>query len=95
MSLGLCRAPSYSTSVLIDGEDARHFVVGLAMNIGLENNRAARMVSAAVAARTRACFLQAWVGLLLLILRCPMISCLIRSHLKFPSCSFTVLHHYK
>ncbi|KAL5781064.1 hypothetical protein ACOSP7_006093 [Xanthoceras sorbifolium] len=59
--LNVCsRAPSHATSVLIDGEDARHFVAGLADNIGLENSRAARMVSAAVAARTRSRFLQAW-----------------------------------
>ncbi|XP_031262266.1 uncharacterized protein LOC116120459 [Pistacia vera] len=48
------------TSVYIYGEDARQFIAGLADNIGLENTRAARMVSAAVAARTRSCFLQAW-----------------------------------
>ncbi|KAJ4723254.1 Phosphoribosylformylglycinamidine synthase [Melia azedarach] len=54
------RALSHSPSVEIDGEDAREFVAGLADNIGLENIRAARMVSAAVAARTRSCFLQAW-----------------------------------
>ncbi|TXG72884.1 hypothetical protein EZV62_001463 [Acer yangbiense] len=59
--LSVCsRAPNHSTSVLIDGEDACHFVAGLADNIGLENIRAARMVSAAVAARTRSRFLQAW-----------------------------------
>lgn len=56
-----CRALSNSTTVEIDGEDAREFITGLADNIGLENIRAARMVSAAVAARTRSCFLQAWV----------------------------------
>ncbi|KAK9201027.1 hypothetical protein WN944_016228 [Citrus x changshan-huyou] len=54
------RALSNSTTVEIDGEDAREFITGLADNIGLENIRAARMVSAAVAARTRSCFLQAW-----------------------------------
>ncbi|GMP78366.1 hypothetical protein CsSME_00034309 [Camellia sinensis var. sinensis] len=48
------------TSVYIDGEDARQFIAGLADNIGLENTRAARIVSGAVAARTRSCFLQAW-----------------------------------
>lgn len=51
---------NHSTPVQIDGEDARKFVAGLADNIGLENTRAARIVSAAVAARTRSCFLQAW-----------------------------------
>lgn len=54
------RALRNSTTVEIDGEDAREFIAGLADNIGLENLRAARMVSAAVAARTRSCFLQAW-----------------------------------
>ncbi|XP_065866850.1 uncharacterized protein [Euphorbia lathyris] len=53
-------SPSYSTSVQIDGEDPQRFVAGLSENIGLENVGAARMVSAAVAARTRSCFLQAW-----------------------------------
>ncbi|XWS43915.1 hypothetical protein CRYUN_Cryun16bG0145600 [Craigia yunnanensis] len=55
-----CRAPSHSNYVQIDGEDARQFLAGLAENIGLDNIRAARMVSAGVAARTRFCFLQAW-----------------------------------
>ncbi|KAI4334740.1 hypothetical protein L6164_013452 [Bauhinia variegata] len=54
------RAPSYSTSVEINGEDARQFLAGFADNIGLENVRAATIVSAAVAARTRSSFLQAW-----------------------------------
>jgi hypothetical protein len=59
--LNVCsRAPSHSTSVQIDGEDAQQFVAGLAENIGLENIRAAIIVSAAVAARTRSRFLQAW-----------------------------------
>lgn len=59
--LNVCsRAPSHCTSVQIDGEDARQFVAGLAENIGLENIRAAIIVSAAVAARTRSRFLQAW-----------------------------------
>lgn len=49
--------------VNIEGEDARHFLAGLSENIVLESGRAARMVSATVAARTRSCFLQAWVGL--------------------------------
>ncbi|KAL2507275.1 hypothetical protein Fot_30922 [Forsythia ovata] len=49
-----------STSVQINGEDARQFIAGLADNIGLENSRAARMVSAAVAACTRSRILQAW-----------------------------------
>ncbi|XP_038712147.1 uncharacterized protein LOC120006252 isoform X1 [Tripterygium wilfordii] len=59
--LNVCsRASSYRNSVVIDGEDVRQFIAGLAENIGLENTRAARMVSASVAARTRSCFLQAW-----------------------------------
>ncbi|KAJ8755227.1 hypothetical protein K2173_019025 [Erythroxylum novogranatense] len=59
--LSVCsRAPSYSTHVKIDNEDAQQFIAGLARNIGLDNARAARMVLAAVAARTRSCFLQAW-----------------------------------
>ncbi|XP_021833824.1 uncharacterized protein LOC110773604 isoform X1 [Prunus avium] len=54
------RAPSHSTYVQIDGEDVCQFVAGLAENIGLDNIRAARIVSATVAARTRSRFLQAW-----------------------------------
>ncbi|KAL3329504.1 hypothetical protein AABB24_036537 [Solanum stoloniferum] len=51
---------SQSAFLLIDGEEAQNFVAGLADNVGLESTRAARMVSAAVAARTRSRFLQAW-----------------------------------
>ncbi|POO03375.1 phosphoribosylformylglycinamidine synthase [Trema orientale] len=59
--LNVCgRAPSHSSIIQIDGEDVRLFVAGLAENIGLENTRAGRIVSAAVAARTRSRFLQAW-----------------------------------
>ncbi|XP_022145227.1 uncharacterized protein LOC111014731 [Momordica charantia] len=54
------RIPFYSDSILINGEDGRNFVAGLAEDIGIENVRAARIVSAAVAARMRSCFLQAW-----------------------------------
>jgi len=61
-------APTYSTSVHINGEDSQQFLAGFAENIGLENVRAATIVSAAVAARTRSCLLQAWVIFLLLIL---------------------------
>ncbi|XP_075497698.1 uncharacterized protein LOC142534944 [Primulina tabacum] len=51
--LNYCESISdISTSVHINGEDARDFIAGLADNIGLENTRAARMVSAAVAAHT-------------------------------------------
>ncbi|KAJ0977183.1 hypothetical protein J5N97_012657 [Dioscorea zingiberensis] len=46
--------------VQIDGEDVRRFISGLAGNIGLENVHAARLVRAAVAARTRSWFLQSW-----------------------------------
>ncbi|XP_019184663.1 PREDICTED: uncharacterized protein LOC109179633 [Ipomoea nil] len=46
--------------VQINGEDVQKFIAGLADNIALENTRAARMVSAAVAARTRSRLLQAW-----------------------------------
>ncbi|OIT38809.1 hypothetical protein A4A49_32076 [Nicotiana attenuata] len=49
-----------SAFVLIGGEEAQNFIAGLADNVGLDNTRAARMVSAAVAARTRSRFLQAW-----------------------------------
>ncbi|GMN63517.1 hypothetical protein TIFTF001_032582 [Ficus carica] len=53
-------SPSHSSFVQIDGEDIRQFIAGLAENIMLENTRAARIVTAAVAARTRSLFLQAW-----------------------------------
>ncbi|KAL4578367.1 hypothetical protein LXL04_014489 [Taraxacum kok-saghyz] len=60
-TLNTCsRVGSYSTFVQIDGEDAREFIGGLADNIGLESFRAARIVAAAVAARTRSWLLQAW-----------------------------------
>ncbi|KAL6970787.1 hypothetical protein U1Q18_030475 [Sarracenia purpurea var. burkii] len=59
--LNICgSAENQSTSLHIDGEDPRQFIAGLADNICLENTRAARIVSATVAARTRSCFLQAW-----------------------------------
>ncbi|KAI4372762.1 hypothetical protein MLD38_010956 [Melastoma candidum] len=54
------RGSGQSVSVQIDGEDPRQFIAGLAESIGLEKMRAARIVSAAVAARTRSCFLQSW-----------------------------------
>ncbi|XP_071939441.1 uncharacterized protein [Coffea arabica] len=54
------RIENQSAFINIDGEDVHHFIAGLAENIGLENSRASRMVSAAVAARTRSRFLQAW-----------------------------------
>ncbi|KAK7390713.1 hypothetical protein VNO78_18737 [Psophocarpus tetragonolobus] len=59
--LNVCsRAPTHSTSFDINGENAPQFLAGFAENIGLENVRAATIVSAAVAARTRSCLLQAW-----------------------------------
>ncbi|RDX73414.1 hypothetical protein CR513_46985, partial [Mucuna pruriens] len=59
--LNVCsRAPTYSTSIDINGEDAPQFLAGFAENIGLEDVRAAIIVSAAVASRTRSCLLQAW-----------------------------------
>lgn len=53
---------SQSGLVELDGESAQEFIAGLADNIGLVNIRAARIVAAAVAARTRSWLLQAWVG---------------------------------
>ncbi|KAJ4794697.1 Phosphoribosylformylglycinamidine synthase [Rhynchospora pubera] len=47
-------------SVQMNGEDVREFVSGLAENIGLKPHRAATLVRAGVAARTRACLLQCW-----------------------------------
>lgn len=44
----------------VGGEKATDFLAGLADNIGLEAERAATMVNAAIAARTRSTFLQAW-----------------------------------
>ncbi|KAF3328533.1 hypothetical protein FCM35_KLT05611 [Carex littledalei] len=47
-------------SVQVNGEDVREFVSGLAENIGLKAHRAATLVRAAIASRTRACLLQCW-----------------------------------
>ncbi|XP_074322583.1 uncharacterized protein LOC141659560 isoform X2 [Apium graveolens] len=59
--LNICsNVPDPSAFVQIIGEDAREFIAGLADNIVLEKDRAARMVTAAVAARTRSWLLQAW-----------------------------------
>lgn len=59
--LNICSSvPDPSAFVQIIGEDAREFLAGLADNIVLEKDRAARMVTAAVAARTRSWLLQAW-----------------------------------
>ncbi|TVU49558.1 hypothetical protein EJB05_00871, partial [Eragrostis curvula] len=44
----------------INGENPRDFLAGLAYNIGLDKFRAATLVCASVAARTRTCFLQCW-----------------------------------
>ncbi|WOL11283.1 hypothetical protein Cni_G20045 [Canna indica] len=54
------RAVIPSEKPQIGGEDIRQFIAGLADNIGLANFRAVTLVSAAVAARTRSCFLQCW-----------------------------------
>lgn len=67
-NLFLFRAPTHSTSIDINGEDAPQFLTGFAENIGLENVRTATIVSAAIAAHTRSCLLQAWVNFLLYIL---------------------------
>lgn len=42
-------------------ENPQKFISGLAVNIGINAEKAATMVIAAIAARTRAGFLQAWV----------------------------------
>lgn len=44
----------------INGENPRDFLAGLSVNIGLDKFRAATLVCASVAARTRACLLQCW-----------------------------------
>ncbi|CAN6448873.1 unnamed protein product [Victoria cruziana] len=49
-----------NATVQVDGEEAPHFLAGLAENIGLEDIRASNIVSASVAARVRSLFLQAW-----------------------------------
>lgn len=64
--LGICRTPIYPHLILINGEDGPNFVAGLAEDIGIENVRAARIVSAAVAARMRSYFLQAWVNIFII-----------------------------
>uniref|UniRef100_A0A7N0TKF6 Uncharacterized protein n=1 Tax=Kalanchoe fedtschenkoi TaxID=63787 RepID=A0A7N0TKF6_KALFE len=59
--LKMCsRISNYPTSVQIDCEDPRWFIAGLGDNLGIEKTQAARMVTAAIAARTRSCLLQAW-----------------------------------
>ncbi|CAM8977977.1 unnamed protein product [Rhodiola kirilowii] len=59
--LNVCsRIRNHPSSVRIDGEDPRWFIAGLGDNLGIENTQAARMVTAAIAARTRSCLLQAW-----------------------------------
>ncbi|CAA6667804.1 unnamed protein product [Spirodela intermedia] len=55
-----CRAAGPTSKVQIDGEDVRHFIAGLAGNIGLGNVHAIRILRGAVAATTRSHFLQAW-----------------------------------
>ncbi|KAM0891970.1 hypothetical protein ACQ4PT_026061 [Festuca glaucescens] len=44
----------------INGENPRNFLAGLAISIGLDKFRAATLICASVAARTRACLLQCW-----------------------------------
>lgn len=59
--LDTCSSLTISSSfVAIGGEEAVRFIAGLAGNIGIEADRAAIMVNAAIAARTRSTFLQAW-----------------------------------
>ncbi|XP_024518755.1 uncharacterized protein LOC112341962 [Selaginella moellendorffii] len=53
---------SGDSEVEYGGESMVSFVCGLAANIGLEPAKAASIVNAAVAARTRAGFLQAWAN---------------------------------
>ncbi|XP_057779082.1 uncharacterized protein LOC130997679 isoform X2 [Salvia miltiorrhiza] len=52
--------PDLSSSIEINGEGVREFIAGFSDNLGLDSYHAARMVSAAVAARTRSKILQAW-----------------------------------
>nr|CAD1837010.1 unnamed protein product [Ananas comosus var. bracteatus] len=52
------RAVQPIDKIQINGEEPRIFISGLAHDIGLQNTRAATLIRAAVAARTRACFLQ-------------------------------------
>ncbi|XP_042059189.1 uncharacterized protein LOC121803624 [Salvia splendens] len=52
--------PDLSSSIEINGEGVREFIAGFSNNLGLDSYHAARMVSAAVAARTRSKILQAW-----------------------------------
>ncbi|KAI3840608.1 hypothetical protein MKX03_004620 [Papaver bracteatum] len=59
--LNSCSRSTYdSAAILIDGESPQNFVAGMAFNLGLDTVRAARIVSASVASRTRSWFLQAW-----------------------------------
>ncbi|WVZ97130.1 hypothetical protein U9M48_042685 [Paspalum notatum var. saurae] len=54
------RAVQDISAAKINGESPRNFLAGLASNIGLDKFRAATVVRASVAARTRTCFLQSW-----------------------------------
>ncbi|KAJ4968908.1 hypothetical protein NE237_015609 [Protea cynaroides] len=58
--LNACSSSMNNSLVQIDDENPRQFVAGLADNISLDSSRAATIVSAAVAARTRSLFLQSW-----------------------------------
>ncbi|KAI0515804.1 hypothetical protein KFK09_008472 [Dendrobium nobile] len=59
--LNVCsRVRQPGSPVQIGGEEVKQFICGIAENIGLDSLRAARLVCAAVAARSRSCFLQSW-----------------------------------
>lgn len=59
--LDTCSSLTGSSSFVgVGGEEATRFIAGLAGNIGIEADRAVIMVNAAIAARTRSMFLQAW-----------------------------------
>lgn len=59
--LNVCsRVRQPGSTVQINGEEVKQFICGFAENIGLDNLRAAKLICAAVAARSRSCFLQSW-----------------------------------
>ncbi|MCO5606649.1 hypothetical protein L7F22_060837 [Adiantum nelumboides] len=60
MALSSC-GRSGNLGMDLGGENAAEFFAGLARSIGLDAERAVIMVNAAIAARTRSTFLQAWV----------------------------------
>ncbi|KAF8692695.1 hypothetical protein HU200_039529 [Digitaria exilis] len=57
---GCSRAAKDIGAAQVNGENPRDFLAGLAANIGLDKSRAATLLCACVAARTRTCFLQCW-----------------------------------